>query len=655
MTRPAFSSAILFILLTILGIHATPADEDSPTEQKLLQQRQDFLAAETALVNNDLSTYQQLRGRLSDYPLLVYLDYQETVENLDQQSVESIRNRMQRLDGTPLKSRLRNQWLELLAELEMWPTYLAFSHKGGSLTQQCRHTRALLETGQSEQAYQALPKLWLNGKSLPKACDPVLKRWIASGHLTQALVWQRFELAMSQRNARLARYLRRFLNDQEKPVAELWLNLYRNPQQIDRLLTLDHPMRDEMAIQAIRKLAWRDVEAAFKAWEQFRSLPIFSRQQQQKALYALAGGLAREPSKKLNHQLNSLLPDEHRLDSRLSERALQAALQQNDWHWVVQIVEALPQKQRTEGQWRYWQGRALEQLGRTEQAEEILAELARERSYYGFMAAKRLGISPHLEHVSLQIEDSAVARIALNPGLQRARELHYLERPRLARQEWNLSLKHASNDEKRAAARLAQTWNWPSQSIITLARLGLWNDLELRFPLAHRQAISDQAKDHDIDSAWIYAILRQESAFVSDARSSAGARGLMQLMPRTAKQIARELQFALIDADELFRPEVNIRLGTGYLNKIYRELQENPVLATAAYNAGPSRVISWLPDQPQASDVWIETIPFSETREYLKRVLAYTVIYNYRLGDPNRVIPPKWLAPIGSRQTSSGA
>ncbi|MEJ2426488.1 MAG: murein transglycosylase, partial [Candidatus Thiodiazotropha sp.] len=473
MTRPAHLNTTLLFILTLLVSPVTGANETPQPSQDLLQQRQAFLAAETALSNQDLPTYQQLREQLADYPLLVYLDFQETLNSLEQQSIESIRNRLQRLEGTPLKSRLRNHWLGLLAKLELWPAYLEFSQKGGNITQQCQRARALIETGQSRQGYALMPKLWLNGRSLPKTCDPVLERWIASGQLTPELVWQRFQLAMSARSTRLARYLKRYLSDSEKPVADLWLNLYNHPEQIDQLLSIDHPMRDEMAIQAIHKLAWRDVKAAFMAWEKFHTLPIFSKQQQQKAIYALAGGLARKPSHKLSHQLNSLLPDDLKLDSLLSERALQAALQQNDWNWVIQIIEALPQEQRRDGQWRYWHARALEQLGRGKMAVEILTPLSQERSYYGFLAAKRLGTDPHLEHVSLQIKDEAANKIALNPGLQRARELHYLDRPRLARQEWNLALRHATTDEKRAAARLAQTWSWPSQGIITLARLGL--------------------------------------------------------------------------------------------------------------------------------------------------------------------------------------
>ena len=133
---------------------------------------------------------------------------------------------------------------------------------------------------------------------------------------------------------------------------------------------------------------------------------------------------------------------------------------------------------------------------------------------------------------------------------------------------------------------------------------------------------------------------------MTDAKSAVGARDLMQLMPRTAKAVASELSEPMAGPDDLYQPEVNIKLGTGYLNKIYRQLQENPVLATAAYNAGPMRVEKWLPEKTQPADIWIETVPLAETREYLKRVMAYTVIYNYRLGQDPSHPPAVWLQPI---------
>jgi soluble lytic murein transglycosylase len=455
---------------------------------------------------------------------------------------------------------------------------------------------------------------------------------------------------MSAGKTRLAGYLKRYLPQSETNMVDRWLQLYHHPGQVVTLLRTNHPMRNEMVVQAIRRLASRDLDAAFIAWEKFHDRTVFSDRQQRKIVYALASRLAREPDKKISQRLIALLPSHLQLDSRLSEKQLQAALQENDWQWVLQTVEVLSPEESQQEQWRYWRARALIELGRKQEGKTLLQTLAQERSYYGFLAAQRLGGEPKLSHTALQADQQLVATLARRPGLIRARELIRLDRPLLARQEWNLALAGAKQDELKAAARLAQQWEWPSQSIITLARLKLWNDLELRFPLAHREAITDQAKDKGIDSAWIYAILRQESAFMSDARSSSGARGLMQLMPKTAIEVAKKLNQSPVELNDLYQPEVNIKLGAGYLNMIYRQLQENPVLATAAYNAGPHRVLSWLPEQQQASDIWIETVPFRETREYLKRVLAYTVIYNYRLGDLHTTLPVEWLRPIEAKK-----
>ncbi|MES9994246.1 MAG: transglycosylase SLT domain-containing protein [Candidatus Thiodiazotropha sp.] len=629
-----------------VGAAAIPQDES-----RLQRQRALFLAAEEALKDQDSETYLELKDELLDYPLLPYLDYQETLATLDQQSIQSITNRLKWLEGTPLRRKLRSHWLALLAKERLWASYLKFSQDGGSIEQQCNRLQALIETGRKDKAFKAVTPIWLTGRSQPKACDPVFSDWIAAGNLNSSLVWQRIGLAMSAGKTRLARYLKRYLPEDEADVVERWLKLYRQPQQVMTLLNSTHPMRDEMAMQGIRRLAWSDLESALIAWEKFHDRDVFSNTQQRKIVYTLASSLARDPDKKHNQRLISLLPAHLLLDSKLSEKQLQAALQENDWQWVLQIVERLSPEEALQEQWRYWQSRALIELDREKEGKELLLSLAEERSYYGFLAAQRLGGKPKLSHTALRADQKLVAALAKRTGLMRARELIRLDRPLLARQEWNLALQGALPDELKAAARLAEKWQWPSQSILTLARLRQWNDLELRFPLAHREAIADQAKDHGIDSAWIYAILRQESAFISDAKSSAGARGLMQLMPKTAKQMAKELKQSLAKPEDLYQPELNIKLGAGYLNMIYRQLQESPVLATAAYNAGPHRVISWLPEKPQASDVWIETVPFRETREYLKRVLAYTVIYSYRLGDLPIALPIEWLRPIEAKKS----
>jgi soluble lytic murein transglycosylase len=634
----------LFWCFTLAPVMAAgAAHQDDP---QLIRQRTLFLAAETALKDDNTTAYHRYRDQLLDYPLLPYLDYQETLSTLEQQSLESISNRLKWLEETPLAKRLRAHWLALLAKEGLWASYLRFSDEGGSIKQQCNRLWAMIETGNKQDALKRVEPIWLSGRSQPNACDRVFKAWIEDGHLTPSLVWQRIQLAMLEGQTSLTRYLKRYLPPSEAGMVDRWLDLYRQPEQVVNLLKNTHPMRDEMVTQAIRRLAWRNLGAAFIAWEKFHDQDTFSDYQQRKIVYSLASRLAREPDKKINQRLLDLLPDHLQPDSKLSEKQLQAALQENDWQWVLQIIGALSAQERQQEQWLYWRSRALIKLGRAEEGKRLLKRIAKERSYYGFLAAQRLGDEPHLAHISLQAEQHRVEALSRHPGLRRAHELIHLNRPLMARQEWNLAFEDADQDNLKAAARLAQLWDWPSQSILTLARLRQWNDLELRFPLNHREAITDQARDHGIDIAWIYAILRQESAFMSDARSSAGARGLMQLMPRTAKQVARDLKQSPVKLDDLYRPEVNIKLGAGYLSMVYRQLQQSPVLATAAYNAGPHRVLSWLPERSQASDIWIETIPFKETREYLKRVFAYTVIYSYRLGDMPKSLPDEWLRPI---------
>jgi soluble lytic murein transglycosylase len=651
-------ASLLALLSLLFSSYATASTADEPhIASDLADQRALFLLAEHALEADDQITFQQLKGRLADYPLLPYLQYQEIVNTLERQSPDNIRKTLTALSGTPLQHQLLNRWLALLADEGLWHSYLSFSQPGGSVVRQCHRLQAQIKTGKRQQAFASVPKLWLSGTSQPSACDPVFEAWIAAGELTQDLVWQRVALAMKRGKTRLANYLKRFLSRQESKWVEQWLRLYNAPRRVVRLSTaVDHPMLDEMATQAIKRLAWRDVDAAYGAWIRLSRDLAFADWQHLQVVRSLMGQLSRQESQLQSRQITALLPKQYlHLDSTLAEKQLQHALQSGDWQLVLLTVEGLPKQEQQHERWRYWKARALISLGRAETGEVILKALSGDRSYYGFLAAQQLGDRPKLLHERLDADSRLMQRLLQNPALQRARELHHLGRPLAARREWNIAMRQRSDDELRAAARLAEQWDWPSQVILTLARLRQWNDLEMRFPLAHQHEITALAQDAGIDKAWIYAIMRQESAFMQDAKSPVGARGLMQLMPKTATSVAKELQLAIPNPDALYQPELNLKLGTGYLNKIFRRLQENPVLATAAYNAGPWRVLNWLPKQTQAADIWIETVPFRETREYLKRVLAYTVIYNYRLGED-----PSWpqsirLQPIEAPSAEASA
>jgi soluble lytic murein transglycosylase len=497
--------------------------------------------------------------------------------------------------------------------------------------------------------------IWLYGYSRPKACDPVLSAWIHSGHLTERLVWQRVELAIESNQLPLATYLKRFLQSSEQPWVDRWIDLHQNPSNPKKFLLESHPYADEIVVDTIKRLVRKDATKALNIWQEIHKDPRFSDQQQLSVARTLASFLALKNDEASLQRLRNLLPAQLRVDPKFSDKLLQVALRQNNWKLVLDIVEGLAPEEMQKEHWSYWHARALSQLGKHDKAEKILKSLSKERSYYGFMAADRLGYDFNFLHETLPVSKTLIDQTASLPGLIRARELLALDRTLEARREWNLALKDKSTNEQQGAAKLASEWNWPSQAILTLAKIRSWNDLELRFPLNYRQQVDQHAKDQGLDSAWVYAIVRQESAFSIDAQSHAGAIGLMQLMPATAKEVASKANNQSFKTNDLFQPDINIELGASYLKQIYRQLQENPILATAAYNAGPSRVINWLPEEPQATDVWIETVPFSETREYLKRVLAYTLIYNHRLGNTPERLPKKWQKPIGVNRLHSKA
>ncbi|MDH5738486.1 MAG: transglycosylase SLT domain-containing protein, partial [Gammaproteobacteria bacterium] len=256
-----------------------------------------------------------------------------------------------------------------------------------------------------------------------------------------------------------------------------------------------------------------------------------------------------------------------------------------------------------------------------------------DRSYYSFLASDRSGLAYQFEDKPVQYSDEELGSLRKFPALIRAGELFFLKRVVEARREWNVAIRQMNREQLLKASKLAHQFGWYDRAIVTMAQAGYWDDLELRFPLGHQKLVLKHATLQKINPAWAFAIIRQESAFTADARSHAGAMGLMQLMPRTARQVARSMRIRRPRQHDLINVKTNVRLGVRYLKKVYDKFKGNSVLATAAYNAGGFRVKQWLPDTGSVpADVWIEQVPFSETQDYLKRVLVYTIIYEKRLG-----------------------
>jgi soluble lytic murein transglycosylase len=312
---------------------------------------------------------------------------------------------------------------------------------------------------------------------------------------------------------------------------------------------------------------------------------------------------------------------------------IRASIRQNQWETLKESVLDLSETDQKSSRWQYWLARALHETHDKYESQLIYRTLAKERSYYGFLASERLQIPYAYTHAPLSISPF-VRNVVLNKsGIQRSLELLQLNRMWEAKKEWLATLPSLSPDEVIASAEIAETIGWYNMSILAASKSQHKDDIHLRFPLAHSEDIFAAAAHQHIDPAWIFAITRQESAFASHAKSPVGALGLMQLMPTTAKQVARKNAIRYQSTKDLLGTQLNIRLGSSYLKELLDAHHGSLILATAAYNAGPARVKQWLPETTVHADQWIETIPFTETREYVQNVVVYLSIYKKRLGE----------------------
>lgn len=613
-------------------------------------QRKLFLAAEQALAAGDRSQFDRFANQLKSYPLHSYLRYAALQADMESIETTVAQAFLDQQKDAPLANRFRKRWLAHLAKHRRWGDYLRFYDARLGTTYRCHAINALLQTGQRNEALQQVESVWLHGRSQPSACDPVFEAWRQAGKLTGQLVWQRIALAMDANQTGLAKYLGRYLSKPDRVWLNQWRKLHGNPEfALDKqAFAKPHPYRTPMLAHAVKRQANRDAVKALRLWRQLGKRLRFNVNDAYDVERRIALNLVRAETDEGYAFLDTVQPRAE--DTRLQEALLQAALYRQDWPKILQWTAQLPSEVQSEENRRYWYARALEATGDNQTAARIYLELAGRRSYYGFLAADRVTTDYHLEHVQTPVAPDSVAKISTRPAVLRARELRALSRWIDARREWRYATKSLNKQDLMAAAVLAESWGWHDQAIFTLAKTHYWDDLELRFPVRHRDTVTDNAQRHSLDPAWVFAVVRQESAFMEDAHSRAGARGLMQLMPATARLVAKKvLSRKPPRLTELYEPDTNIGLGTAYLRRVLNRLGDHPVLATAAYNAGPHRVERWLPDESIDSDIWIEVVPFRETRGYLRRVMAYTVIYEKRLGIETQRLSDR-MRPVQSRK-----
>ena len=501
----------------------------------------------------------------------------------------------------------------------------------------CLALQAELEAGRYTRVAGRAKDLWLVGRSQVDECDPVFAYLDQEELLEPDDFRNRYELAVETRAFGLARWLAKKIDKQREDEAAQWQRAQADPERfLDRHAELEESRTArEQLVYATERLTYRDPELAHSIWQGVSAAHSFTAEQRFQTDRHIALWTARDNLPDA-YPLLAALPTAAHNDEVWRWRA-RTSLRNGNWNRLLLDIRGMSDEERESEEWRYWRAVALERSGQVLAADAALRDLAAERSYYGFLAADELNQDYALEHSELAADEAAIAALAVRPELVRARELFFVGQDSRGRSEWDAAMRHMNTVEKRQAAILADRWGWHSRAIAGAASLGEYDDLSLRYPLVYRSLFEDSASRARISTTWAYGIARSESLFMRDVRSRAGAVGLMQLMPTTGRQVASEIRLPWSGLVTLTNPESNIRLGTSYLGQMAERYNGNRVLATAAYNAGPHRVDRWLPESGAIdARVWIENIPFNETRRYVKRVLSAQTIFHWRMTGKTR-------------------
>ena len=642
----ALAAAILLSLAASAG--ATPLHIES--------QRETF---SRALPLAQSGTWQQVEPyvpTLQDYPLMPDLRVAWLHRRLGRGTDAEVAAILERYPDYGFATGLRKRWAESLLRRQQWDDYLDIytGHLADAKDNKthCKALTARLRRGGDGKLVEDALGYWMSGFSQPKECDPVFAWLGASGELTDERRRQRMMLALEGGQFRLARYLARPLPAADRKQVDSWAFMHRWPQR-----SLGRPDRFEdtrsnrrYVSYGLKRLARSDPPGAAVLWADYRDRLSFDAESSQAVGRRIALVHAQRHLPGARDLLAAQIA-EHR-DEDLVHWQIRAALWDQDWPAVERALDALDATEAAAPDWQYWRARALEAQGHVEEAREIYAELASERGYHSFLAADRLGVDYAWSHRKADPDETVIAELETRPEMLRARELFMTGLTGRGRIEWQRMMKRMTEDERAQAALLAHRWNWHSRAIRAASDQAFRDDLEIRFPTPWLELYTEQTDRQGVDIAWAYGITRSESLFMPDVRSHAGAVGLMQLMPETGRQTARRAHIPWRGRRTLQTPKTNVTLGTRYLSEMQDKFGSR-VLATAAYNAGPHRVNRWVPkDREVPADIWIENIPFRETRGYVKRVLASDAVFHWRLSGETRristVMPAVGDAPGGS-------
>ncbi len=636
--------ALMFAL--VLGALTAQAAPQRPQTQDEL-----FLAARVAARAGEYDKLARYDAQLQGYLLEPYVLSWLLRPRLENASVEQVRDFLAREQGSYLAEQMRKEWLKALGKKQQWDLFRAEQPLlvGEDSEIACYALQARWQQ-RDESALAEVRAQWYAPRELPEGCVPLAEALITGGQFTSRHVWERVRILLEAGVVSAAWRTAGYLPAKEALDRGQLFGVAAGPQRYlaDKKKDWSRRQVRELTMFALHRLARTDPLEAAGYWDK-NLRAKFSADEQGYVWGQLALHAAR---RNLPEALNWYLAagDAPLAEEQLAWR-MRASLRQGNWNEVKVTAEKMSPLQRNEPAWIYWQGRAALVLGNAAEARTLFARIAGEHHFYARLAAEELGLAFDIPPKGHTPAPEEVAAIAREPGFQRALALYRLDQRFDSAREWIWSIRGMDDKQLLAAAEFALQNEMFDRAINTADKTLALHDFSVRYLAPYRAALGDNARAQQLEEAWVLGLVRQESRFAPAVKSSAGAAGLMQLMPATAKWVAHRMGMQDYSWARVTDAQVNAALGTYYLRHVLDDLDGNPVLAAAAYNAGPGRARKWRDTRPLEGAIYAETIPFNETRDYVKKVMNNTMYYAAILGGQVRSLKARLgtIAPRGGK------
>ena len=583
--------------------------------------------------NKDYKNFEKLKSQLINYPLYADLEY----KSLHRSKIKNDQKIVKFIEKYKTSYVSRKAYINLIYRLSSQNKYnkLIQNYENiGSTDLHCLYIRAKIKSNLTKEIDKEIIPIWLSSKSQPKSCDFVFKWFYKKGKLTDELVWQRIKISLDSNNYSLGRYLVRFLSNKNKFWANSLLKTYINPKKniISKSYKKNNRYRNTILRYGLKRIAKKDYVKAKQYLKKSQSFYSLSDKKYFQLLQEIFTQGLKTNQKNIFNDKDMLSYKNN--DLYFTKALANYAIYNSKWQRLINYIEKFPAYVSEEQKWIYWKGKAIYKLNKGN-SNEVLGDLAKERSYYGFLSAYLMNKPLNIKNIPYQASKDELKNLGSRFEINRIYELFILGKKRAARRELKYLMDNSSAINFSSLSLLFQKWGWSDGVILSYGKSKYFDHIEARFPILYEEYFDKYSKSNT-EKSLLLGIARKESIFIQYAKSSAGALGVMQVLPRTAYWVLKKSKMKKVSRNYLYNKNMNIYLGSYYFRYLFNK-KKSYVEAIASYNAGPSIVRKWRKNNKASEDAWIEYIPYDETRSYTKLVLEYALVYDWIQNKKNTI------------------